>query len=321
MRGRRPASCLSDSWRSGRDVRRGTSPSTQAAVSTPSTTASAKAPAKKKARRLSTGLHTPKHHHHHRKRRAVAHRPAGVPVVDEPNPALTPGAAFAVGRARICVAATPRRSETCRSRRRTRCTPATGFRTCRISMRSTTSSRSRSAVRTRSRTCGRSRTPAGGADEGRAGGQAARPRLLGHDRAAARAADRGAQLGRGLQALRRLAARRDVVRLGWVGQLRRRGAEQWWRWQLHPGYSPCLAYRGGADYRYGGDGNGPYFTAPGVVTLHRHGQRSVPPRRQRRRRGVRLGRYADAASSAWTSRRVTARTATKITIGSSARCC
>lgn len=33
-----------------------------------------------------------------------------------------------------------------------------------------------------------------------------------------------------------------------------------------PGYSPCLPYKGGADYDcYGGDGNGPYFTAPGVT--------------------------------------------------------
>jgi len=33
-----------------------------------------------------------------------------------------------------------------------------------------------------------------------------------------------------------------------------------------PGYSPCLVYHGGADYDcYGGSGNGPYYTAPGVV--------------------------------------------------------
>jgi hypothetical protein len=33
-----------------------------------------------------------------------------------------------------------------------------------------------------------------------------------------------------------------------------------------PGYSPCLAYHGGADYDcYGGSGDGPYYTAPGVV--------------------------------------------------------
>jgi hypothetical protein len=32
-----------------------------------------------------------------------------------------------------------------------------------------------------------------------------------------------------------------------------------------PGYSPCLPYRGGQDYDcYGGGGSGPYFTAPGV---------------------------------------------------------
>ena len=32
------------------------------------------------------------------------------------------------------------------------------------------------------------------------------------------------------------------------------------------GYSPCLVYHGGADYDcYGGGGNGPYYTAPGVT--------------------------------------------------------
>jgi hypothetical protein len=33
-----------------------------------------------------------------------------------------------------------------------------------------------------------------------------------------------------------------------------------------PGYSPCLVWHGGADYDcYGGGGNGPYYTAPGVT--------------------------------------------------------
>jgi hypothetical protein len=33
-----------------------------------------------------------------------------------------------------------------------------------------------------------------------------------------------------------------------------------------PGYSPCLVYHGGADYDCnGGEGNGPYYTAPGVT--------------------------------------------------------
>jgi hypothetical protein len=32
------------------------------------------------------------------------------------------------------------------------------------------------------------------------------------------------------------------------------------------GYSPCLVFHGGADYDcYGGSGNGPYYTEPGVV--------------------------------------------------------
>jgi hypothetical protein len=32
------------------------------------------------------------------------------------------------------------------------------------------------------------------------------------------------------------------------------------------GYSPCLVYHGGADYDcYGGTGDGPYYTEPGVV--------------------------------------------------------
>ena len=33
-----------------------------------------------------------------------------------------------------------------------------------------------------------------------------------------------------------------------------------------PGYSPCLVYHGGADYDcYGGTGDGPYYTMPGVT--------------------------------------------------------
>ena len=33
-----------------------------------------------------------------------------------------------------------------------------------------------------------------------------------------------------------------------------------------PGYSPCLVYHGGADYDcYGGEGDGPYLTEPGVT--------------------------------------------------------
>jgi hypothetical protein len=33
-----------------------------------------------------------------------------------------------------------------------------------------------------------------------------------------------------------------------------------------PGYSPCLVWHGGADYDcYGGSGDGPYYTEPGVV--------------------------------------------------------
>jgi len=32
------------------------------------------------------------------------------------------------------------------------------------------------------------------------------------------------------------------------------------------GYSPCLVYHGGADYDcYGGSGDGPYYTEPGIV--------------------------------------------------------
>ena len=33
-----------------------------------------------------------------------------------------------------------------------------------------------------------------------------------------------------------------------------------------PGYSPCLVDHGGADYDcYGGSGDGPYYTEPGVI--------------------------------------------------------
>jgi hypothetical protein len=38
------------------------------------------------------------------------------------------------------------------------------------------------------------------------------------------------------------------------------------RWHCTPGYSPCLVNHDGQDYDcYGGGGNGPYFTSPGVT--------------------------------------------------------
>ena len=46
--------------------------------------------------------HAHRHRHHHARPRAATRR--GVPAVDVPRRSLTPGAAFAVGKARICVA-------------------------------------------------------------------------------------------------------------------------------------------------------------------------------------------------------------------------
>lgn len=56
-----------------------------------------------------------------------------------------------------------------------------------------------------------------------------------------------------------------------------------------PGYSPCLVHHGGADYDcYGGRGNGPYYTQPGVTY---HGFRPVRPRLGRRRAGLRMTEF------------------------------
>jgi len=252
----------------GSGCARGTSPSTQAAVSTPSTTASAKAPAKKKARRLSTGLHTPKHHHHHRKRRAVAHRPAGVPVVDEPNPALTPGAAFALGRARICVS---------------------GYAS---SVRDVPESE-KDAVYARygvphvpyqhevdhlvSLEIGGSNAISNLWPEPYAGRWGARTKDVLEDRLH----DLVCSGTTGLRHAQRIEARNWVAAYkryvgsppvatssgsGGSGSSGGVAPSGGGGGSCTPGYSPCLAYRGGADYDcYGGDGNGPYFTAPGVT--------------------------------------------------------
>jgi len=246
----------------------GTSPSTQAAVSMPSTTASAKAPANKKARRLSTGLHTPKQHHHHRKRRAVAHRPAGVPVVDEPNPALTPGAAFAVGRARICV---------------------NGYAS---SVRDVPESE-KDAVYARygvphvpyqhevdhlvSLEIGGSNATSNLWPEPYAGRWGARTKDVLEDRLH----DLVCSGTIGLRHAQRIEARNWVAAYkryvgsppgatssgsGGSGSSGGVAPSGGGGGNCTPGYSPCVPYRGGADYDcYGGDGNGPYFTAPGVT--------------------------------------------------------
>lgn len=241
----------------------GTSSSIQAAASRPST----KAPAKKKAHRLSTGLHKPKHHHH-RKRRAVAHRPAGVPVVDEPNSALTPGAAFAVGRARICVS---------------------GYAS---SVRDVPDSEN-DAVYTRygvphvpyqhevdhlvSLEIGGSNAISNLWPEPYAGRWGARTKDVLEDRLH----DLVCSGTIGLQYAQRIEARNWVAAykryVGWPPVATSSGSGGSGSSGLvapsgggggdcTPGYSPCLPYRGGADYDcYGGDGNGPFFTAPGVT--------------------------------------------------------
>lgn len=77
----------------------GDAPSSPAAAGKPRSTAAA--PRTSVRHRRPTAGHRRKHHRHARRRPAVRHH-STVPVVDMPNPALTPGAAFAVGRARIC---------------------------------------------------------------------------------------------------------------------------------------------------------------------------------------------------------------------------
>jgi len=244
----------------------GTSASTQAAVSMPGATAPAKA-ARKKAHREPAGVHEPKRDHHRKRRRAVVHRPAGVPAVDMPNPLLTPGVALAVGRARICVG---------------------GYA---ASVRDVSESE-KDAVYERygvphvpyqhevdhlvSLELGGSNAISNLWPEPYAGRWGARTKDVLEDRLH----DLVCSGTIGLRYAQRIEAR------NWVAAYKRYvGAPPVATapgsagsgssgvapsgsggGNCTPGYSPCLPYRGGRDYDcYGGGGNGPYFTAPGVT--------------------------------------------------------
>lgn len=241
----------------------GTSPSTEPAVSMASATAPAKA-ATKKAHRVSTGVHEPKHHHH--RRRAVAHRPVGVSRIDMPNPALTPGAAFAVGRARICVS---------------------GYAS---SVRDVPESE-KDAVYARygvphvphqhevdhlvSLELGGSNAIANLWPEPYAGRWGARTKDVLEDRLH----DLVCAGTIRLRYAQRIEARNWVAAYtryvgsppvatssGGPGNSGVTSPGSGGGGNCTPGYSPCLPYKGGADYDcYGGDGNGPFFTAPGVT--------------------------------------------------------
>lgn len=223
--------------------------------------------ATKKAHRVSTGVHKAKRHHRRKRRRAVVHRPAGVPAVDLPNPALTPGVALAVSRARICVS---------------------GYAS---SARDVPESE-KDAVYARydiphvpyrhevdhlvSLEIGGSNAISNLWPEPYAGRWGARTKDVLEDRLH----DLVCSGTIGLRYAQRIEAR------NWVAAYKRyvgsppvttaSGGSGSGSAGVAPpgsgggnctrGYSPCLPYRGGQDYDcYGGGGNGPYFTAPGIT--------------------------------------------------------
>ena len=239
----------------------GASSSTQHAVSMASATAT------HKGSHLSTGVHKPKHRHDHRRHRVVAHRVVGVPEVDTPNRALTPGAALAVGTARICVR---------------------GYAS---SVRDVPESE-KDAVYARygiphvayrhevdhlvSLELGGSNVISNLWPEPYAGRWGARTKDVLEDRLH----DLVCSGTIGLRHAQHIEAR------NWVAAYKRYvasppvaispggggstgsagGSAGSGGGNCTPGYSPCLPYKGGEDYDcYGGDGNGPYFTAPGVT--------------------------------------------------------
>lgn len=246
----------------------GASPSTQPPVSTASATATAKQP-KTKAHRRSTGLHKPKHPHH-RKRRRVVHRPAGVPTVDMPNPALTPGVAFSVGKARICVS---------------------GYAS---SVRDVPESE-KDAVYARygvphvpyqhevdhlvSLEIGGSNVISNLWPEPYAGRWGARTKDMLENRLhdLVCSGTIGLRYAQRIEARNWVAAYRRYVGAAPVGAASGGGGAagsgggspgSGGGGDCTPGYSPCVPYKDGQDYDcYGGDGNGPYFTAPGVTYI------------------------------------------------------
>ena len=246
----------------------GASPPSGPAVSMASATAPAKA-AGKKAHRVSTGVHKAKRHHHRKRRRAVVHRPAGVPAVDMPNAALTPGVALAVGRARICVS---------------------GYAS---SVRDVPESE-KDAVYERygvphvpyqhevdhlvSLEIGGSNAISNLWPEPYAGRWGARTKDVLEDRLhdLVCSGTIGLRYAQRIEARNWVAAYRRYVGgappvaaasgSGGSGSSGVAPSGSGGGGDCTPGYSPCLPYRGGQDYDcYGGSGNGPYFTAPGVT--------------------------------------------------------
>jgi hypothetical protein len=246
----------------------GTSPPSGPAVSTASATAPAKA-AGKKAHRLSTGVHKPKRQHRRKRPRPVVHRPAGVPAVDMPNPALTPGVVLAVGRARICVS---------------------GYAS---SVRDVPGSE-KDAVYARygvphvpyqhevdhlvSLELGGSNAISTLWPEPYAGRWGARTKDVLEDRLhdLVCSGTIGLRYAQRIEARNWVAAYRRYVGgsppvatasgSGGSGSSGVAPSGSGGGGNCTPGYSPCLPYRGGQDYDcYGGSGNGPYFTAPGVT--------------------------------------------------------
>lgn len=242
------------------------SSSTQPAVSMPSATAPAKV-AKKKPHRTPAVAHKPKHRHRPKRRRAVARRPAGAPGVDMPNPALTPGAAFAVGRARICLS---------------------GY----ASSARDVSESEKDAVYARygvphvpyqhevdhlvSLELGGSNAISNLWPEPYAGRWGARTKdvLEGRLHDLVCAGTIGLRYAQRIEARNWVAAYKRYVGSPPVATSSGSGASGSsgvasagsGGGNCTPGYSPCLPYRGGADYDCsGGGGNGPYFTAPGVT--------------------------------------------------------
>jgi hypothetical protein len=222
----------------------------------------------KKAHRLSTGLHKPKRHHHRKRPRVVVHRPAGVPRVDVPNAALTPGAAFAVGTARICVS---------------------GYAS---SVRDVPESE-KDAVYARygiphvsyqhevdhlvSLEIGGSNAISNLWPEPYAGRWGARTKDVLEDRLhdLVCSGTIGLRYAQHIEARNWVAAYKRYVGSPPVATSSGSGGSgnsgvvspgSGGGGNCTPGYSPCLPYRAGADYDcYGGNGNGPYFTAPGVT--------------------------------------------------------
>src|SRR6185503_10837144 len=210
--------------------------------------------------------HAHRHRHHHARPRAATRR--GVPAVDVPRRSLTPGAAFAVGKARICVSGY---SASVRN----------------VPQAEATAVYARYGVahvpyahevdHLVSLEIGGSNAISNLWPEPYAGRWGARTKDVLEDRLhdLVCSGTIGLRYAQHIEARNWVAAYKRYVgsppvatssgsggsgNSGVVSPGRGGGGN------CTPGYSPCLPYRAGADYDcYGGNGNGPYFTAPGVT--------------------------------------------------------